>query len=92
MKKEDIEKLAVLSRIDISEQETAELLLEMEAILGYVSEIGEAVTEESRPEAGALRNVMREDNDPHEEGLYTKKILDEAPETEEGFIKVKQIL
>jgi len=92
MKREDIKKLAKLSRIDISEQEEGELLADMEAILGYVSEIGEVATGKHAHEAGALRNVMREDKDPHMAGAYTEEILSEAPQTEEGFIKVKQIL
>lgn len=92
MKREDIEKLAALSRIDISEQETEELLSEMEAILGYVSEIKEATTEAGVLEAGALCNVMREDKDPHAEGVYTEEILREVPQTQDGYVKVKQIL
>lgn len=92
MKKEDIEKLAALSRIDISEQETEELLSEMEAILGYVSEIQEATTGAGVLEVGALCNVMREDKDPHREGVYTKEILGEVPQTQDGYVKVKQIL
>ncbi len=92
MKREDIKKLAGLSRIDISEQEEGELLADMEAILGYVSEIGEVATEERPHEAGALRNVIREDKDPHAEGAYTEEILGEVPQTEDGYVKVKQIL
>ncbi|MCR4330475.1 MAG: Asp-tRNA(Asn)/Glu-tRNA(Gln) amidotransferase subunit GatC [Patescibacteria group bacterium] len=92
MKREDIEKLAALSRIDISEQETEELLSEMEAILGYVSEIQEATTGAGALEVGALCNVMREDEDPHTQGAYTKEILDEVPQTQDGYVKVKQIL
>ena len=92
MKREDIEKLAALSRIDISAQETEELLSEMEAILGYVSEIKEVATEARVSEAGALCNVMREDKDPHAEGVYTEEILREVPQTQDGYVKVKQIL
>jgi Asp-tRNA(Asn)/Glu-tRNA(Gln) amidotransferase C subunit len=32
------------------------------------------------------------DENPHEPGLYSKKLLDEAPEHEEGYFKVKNIL
>ena len=37
-------------------------------------------------------NVMREDKDPHEAGLYTEKILEQAPAREGDYIKVKKIL
>jgi len=92
MKREDIKKLATLCRVDVSDEEAADLAHDLEAILGYVSEIGEVATEERRPEAGVPRNVMREDNIPHRESAYTEDILREAPDTEDGYIKVKQIL
>ena len=37
-------------------------------------------------------NVMREDVNPHESGLYTEKILEQAPTREGNYIKVKKIL
>jgi len=92
MEIKDIQKLAKLSRIEISEVEQKELLKDMESILGYVNEIQEVVTEEKINEAPEHRNVMREDCDPHESGEYSKDILKEAPDTEGEYVKVKQIL
>lgn len=37
-------------------------------------------------------NVMREDGEPHESGLYTEKLLSAAPQREGQYIKVKKIL
>ncbi|MBI5754051.1 Asp-tRNA(Asn)/Glu-tRNA(Gln) amidotransferase subunit GatC [Candidatus Peregrinibacteria bacterium] len=92
IEKKDIEKLAHLSRIEVSEEEKDVLRKDMESILDYVSQIKEAVSQVLPKEAGELRNVMREDNNPHEKGLYTKEIMDEVPDTENGYVKVKQIL
>lgn len=92
IEKNKIEKLAKLSRIEISEQEQALLEKDMESILGYISQVKEVVSEVSAKEAGELRNVMREDNNPHEKGMYTKKIMDEVPDKENGYVKVKQVL
>jgi len=92
IEKKDIEKLAVLSRIEVSEEEKDILRKDMESILAYVSQIKEVVSEVPPKEAGELRNVMREDNNPHHKGVYTKEIMDEVPDKENGYVKVKQIL
>ena len=92
MKIEDVQKLATLSRIDINEDEQKELLKDLESILGYVSEIQEVVTKERNVEMIEYGNVMREDEDAHDSGVYTKDILKEAPSTKDGYIRVKKIL
>ncbi|MCH7529741.1 Asp-tRNA(Asn)/Glu-tRNA(Gln) amidotransferase subunit GatC [Patescibacteria group bacterium] len=90
--KNDIEKLAQLSRIDISEGEIKELCSEIESILEYVSEVQDVSSSEPEKKAGELRNVLREDDSPHESGMYTEVIMNEAPEQKDGYIKVKAIL
>ena len=92
MKIEDVKRLSELARMDISESEAKELLKDMDSILKYVGDIKEAVTTEVLPEAGMLRNIMREDGEPHKPGEYSKEILAEAPKTEKEYVKVKQIL
>ena len=92
IQKEDIEKLAELSRIAVSGEELDILKHDLESILGYVSEI-QSVSEDM-PEriAGELRNVMRDDANPHESGAYTKDLLAAAPRTDGDYISVKQVL
>jgi len=92
MEIKDIQKLAKLSRIEVSENEQKELLKDMESILGYVEQISEVATEEKTPDAGEHRNIMREDKDAHDSSKYTDAILDEAPRKKDDFIEVKQIL
>ena len=59
--------------MDISESEAKELLKDMDSILKYVGDIKEAVTTEVLPEAGMLRNIMREDGEPHKPGNTARK-------------------
>lgn len=94
MDREKVLKLANLARIEISDAEAESLSHEFESILGYVSEVKSAGVEagESLQTNFALKNVMREDNNPHESGLYTEKILAQAPEREGDYLKVKKIL
>lgn len=93
MKKEDIEHLAKLSRIALSDTETDALAKDITSILGYVSEI-EAITGSGAGEkkVGALYNVMREDKNPHAPDMYTEDILAEAPERDGRYVKVQKIL
>ena len=91
----EIDKLAELSRIEMTSEEKKEVQKDLESILGYISEIQDVVTDSEKPpeeRIGVLRNVMREDNDENKEGLYTDKMVKSAPKNKKGYIKVKKIL
>lgn len=89
----DIEKLAELSRIRISDDEKKVFLKDIDSILNYVEQIKEVVENEqfTSPESG-LKNIFREDADPHDSGQFTENLLDCVPEKENAYIKVKKIL
>lgn len=96
---EDIKKLANLARIDMEEAEMIEIAKDFDAILAYVGQVQEAASEggvrgevPKIPESYHLFNVMREDIVTNTGGEFTDKILGQAPKTENGFLKVKQIL
>ena len=93
MKREDIEHLAKLARIAVTESEADALAKDITSILGYVSEIEEITgNAEGEKIVGALCNVMREDKDPHEPGIYTEDLLNAAPEREGQYVVVKKII
>lgn len=93
MELSDIKKLAELARLEISDEEQEKLLKEMDSILGYVSQVKEVTADMGAVSvADIVRNVMREDGEPHETGLYTDELLAEAPSSERGYVKVKNIL
>jgi aspartyl-tRNA(Asn)/glutamyl-tRNA(Gln) amidotransferase subunit C len=93
LKKEDIEHLATLARISVSEEEKEAFALQLDSVLGYVSELNKVVTlEESTPKAGELRNVMRPDENPNPGGEFTDTILANAPHKEGEYFKVSQIM
>jgi len=93
MKREDIEHLAKLARIEVGDSEADKLATDITSILGYVSEI-EDITGDKQNEkkVGPLYNVMREDTDPHESNIYTEDLLNLAPERDGQYLKVKKIL
>jgi aspartyl-tRNA(Asn)/glutamyl-tRNA(Gln) amidotransferase subunit C len=94
IEKKDIEHLAKLSRIELNDKSVEGLAKDIESILGYVDQIKEVSADLAvrPPSAGENRNVLREDENPHESGIYTEKILKESPDREGDFIKVKNIL
>ncbi|MEN9552209.1 MAG: Glu-tRNAGln amidotransferase subunit [Candidatus Parcubacteria bacterium] len=89
--KEDLKKLSELSRISITGDQEDKMLKDMQAILGYVSEIntteGETVKEKE-----SHYNVVREDIVTHQSGDNTNAILDEAPNVLDAYVKVAQVL
>ncbi len=83
----DVEKLAKLARISLTEEEKAQFGKEIESILGYVSEIQEVAKEGDR--TISIKNVLREDVPVNTE---SKNLIESAPHSEGDFITVKKIL
>ena len=89
----DIEKLAKLARIKLTDEEMKKLLTEVDPILGYVAQLKEVVSsvgEEKK--AGELRNVFRNDSNPIETGINTKDIVSDMPDSQDDYLKVEKIL
>jgi len=98
MELEDIKKLADLARVEMSDEEMIGLAKDFDAILAYVGQVQEvSKLKNTQPlhdnsDNYFLQNVMREDVVTNDGGEYTKKILDNAPDTQDDYLKVKQIL
>ena len=87
----DLDNLSRLARIDIAKEEKAKMLLDMQAILGYISEINEVKGELVYGEE-ALFNVVRDGMVTHSTGSNTEAILANAPAVKDGYIEVMQVL
>lgn len=91
----DLDNLSVLARIDVKPEEKQKMLADMQAIIGYVSEIneegGRLQVEGGNERADAIFNIVREDIVTRETGTNTKNLLDNAPATEDGYVKVTQV-
>ena len=92
----DIEKLASLARIKVNDGEKEALVKEIDSILNYVAEINSITSSMSsndvKPRAGIVRNIIREDRVENSEGKNTEDILSESPKREGDYIAVKKIL
>lgn len=86
----DVEKLAQLSRIELSDSEKQSLLADMRGILEYVKRIEEVKVEDIKPEYKTY-NVWREDIITLRE--FSKELITgQFPDSRDGFLKVKKIL
>ena len=86
----DVENLAALARIELSESEKREILSDMKGILEYVKQVDEVKVNDVKTEYG-LTNVWREDKiEPRE--FSRELIIGQFPDTQDGFLKVKKIL
>lgn len=89
---DDVKKLAALARIRVSDEELPKLAKEFESILAYVGQL-ENLSVTSAPDIRpSLRNVMREDGEPHETGIHTENLAAQFPERDGDYLKVKQII
>lgn len=90
--KSDVEHVAKLARIEVSEAEKEEFTQELSGILDYVSELeGTPTGDDIEPIAqiSGLENVIREDK--IEPSCNRDLMLENAQEKKDGFIKVKKI-
>ncbi len=98
MQIQDVENLAELGKIELSESEKATLLNDLEGILGYVKQIAEvdlsavAGVPETEMEY-SHQNIWREDL-PASGGcdFSVELITSQYPDSQDGFVKVKKIL
>ena len=89
----DVEKIATLARLELSESEKEHLHSEMENILEYVDMLSELDIDNIEPTAHAvpLTNVIREDKAT--ESFDREVMLKNAPATvDDELIKVPQVI
>ena len=90
--KEEIAKVAKLSRLDLSAAEQEKLSAELSAVVDYFNKLNELDTSSVNLELSESENSNRTREDKPRESNIREKILENAPATEDGFIKVKSVL
>lgn len=89
---EDVEKIALLARIELDPEEKSKFLEQFNQILEFFEKIDEAGVEDLEPTFHVLdiRNVFREDEVG--ECLSQEEALMNAPRKEDGFFKAPRIV
>ena len=90
--KEQVRKVAKLSRLELTEAEIEEFTGQLSAILGYVEKMNGLDTDSVEPLAHCLpvHNVFRQDS--VKPSIGTEKALANAPQRDGQFFKVPKIL
>lgn len=90
--REEVEHVAYLARIGLSEEEKARLQVQLSDILGHVAVINQLDTEAIPPTAQVipLQNVMRRDES--RPSFSSEDILANAPRVEAGHFKIPPVL
>jgi aspartyl-tRNA(Asn)/glutamyl-tRNA(Gln) amidotransferase subunit C len=89
----ELEHLATLARIELTEDDKKSLIKEFDSILGYVDQLKKVdVSLDAAGRVGAVKNVMRPDVTDTVSPEDRERLLDEAPYREGDFIAVKKII
>lgn len=93
LSRNDVFKLARLSRISITDEEADGLAEELSAILGYVEQLNDVDTNGLEPtnQVTGLTNVMRKD-EVIDYGYKSKDLLKNVPQVHQDLIKVKRMI
>ena len=86
----DVENLAELARLELSHEEKEAMLKDMDNILEYVKQVEELKIQDTK-ENYSLYNVWREDEIVPRE-FSEELIVEQFPDSKNGFLKVKKIL
>jgi len=87
----EVEHVAKLARLELSEDEKNQFLEQLNKIIGYFNQLNEVNTEGIEPMAHSVPivNVMREDI--AFDANLREEILNNAPQEENGYFRVPKI-
>lgn len=86
-----VKNLASLSRLELTDKEEEKFSKELGSILNYVSQLKELEGGDTNFEV-IPPNRFREDDKPHESGIFTEDLLAGAPKRKDNQILVKKII
>ena len=94
---ETVAKIAALARIKLGEDELASMVPELNAILGWVEQLGEVDVTDIEPMTAVIENHLRLradviDADPLTGGGRRDDVLVNAPAAEHGFFGVPKVI
>ncbi|MFA6171134.1 MAG: Asp-tRNA(Asn)/Glu-tRNA(Gln) amidotransferase subunit GatC [Patescibacteria group bacterium] len=91
--KKEIEHIAKLARLDLTEEELKKYGGQLEGILGYIDMLKEVDTTGVEPTAQVtgLENMLREDKIEEWDKAEVEAALKDSPDCEGRFVKVKKV-
>lgn len=89
---DDVRKLALLARLELSDEELTKVRPELDSILGFVERLSQLDTEDVEPMTTALDVDNRWRDDVHVPGLSNDQALKNAPSHDGEFFLVPPVL
>jgi aspartyl-tRNA(Asn)/glutamyl-tRNA(Gln) amidotransferase subunit C len=92
LSRQQVESIANLSRLGLTEKEVEKFTTELSSILDYVEQLNElgVISAEPVAQITGLKNVASDD-EIYESTYPQGELLKNAPEVQDGFIKVKPV-
>lgn len=87
----DIKQLASLARLNVTDEQCSSYAEDFNGILAYIDTISRVDLKEHKP-SYINTNVVREDDDSYEPKVFTERLLKQTPESQDGYLKVPNIL
>jgi aspartyl-tRNA(Asn)/glutamyl-tRNA(Gln) amidotransferase subunit C len=89
---DEVKHVANLARLAITEEEAEKFTQQLDSIISFAEQLNELDTEHVEPTSHVLdmKNVFREDIS--QKGLSVEEVLKNAPEHENGQVKVPSII
>ncbi|MDD3399928.1 MAG: Asp-tRNA(Asn)/Glu-tRNA(Gln) amidotransferase subunit GatC [Candidatus Paceibacterota bacterium] len=94
LNKEEVQRIAALARLELSEKELEKYRKELSSILDYIEKLEEVSVKGVEPTShpGGLKNIFREDEEKGKDEERARGMIESAPGEKDGYVKVKSIL
>ena len=89
---EQVRHIARLARIAMSDEELERLVPELNAIIGWVEQLGEVNTDGVEPLTAVIEQKLRLRDDVVHDGNIRDEVLANAPEAQHGFFAVPKVI
>ena len=89
---EQVRHIAKLAQIAMSEEELERLVPELNAIIGWVEQLGEVDTEGVEPLTAVTEQKLRLRDDVVNDGECRDDVLANAPDAQHGFFAVPKVI
>ena len=89
---EQVRHIAKLARIAMSDDELERLVPELNAIIGWVEQLGEVDTDGVEPLTAVIGQQLRLRDDVVTDGDIREDVLANAPDAQHGFFAVPKVI
>jgi aspartyl-tRNA(Asn)/glutamyl-tRNA(Gln) amidotransferase subunit C len=89
---EQVRHIARLARIAMSDEELERLVPELNAIIGWVEQLGEVNTDGVEPLTAVIDQKLRLRDDVVNDGNIRDQVLANAPDAQHGFFAVPKVI